>query len=818
MKNSGRYKPNTFTQLCVLLFFIVTNNLSFGSSLSNDRNLSQPPTDNLTFNTSHITPSTIFDIRILHENNKQDLRPYFSYLIANNDTTISDAINSKYWQHSNQAKFNNYVKNIWLKTTLSNPSSIPVRLLLEQGNPRIDLFEVFIYSNNQQLIESYKLGKSLPFKDRLIEHRRFLIPITINPGETLIVVFSGNAGSLDLLNSTALWDADYYFSHDKIEDLLGMFYLGAIFSLAFYNLFIFIITREKNYFYYSLFACSTFAFFLILEGWAYQYIWPENTAFNLKATSLCIGALIFSSALFSSQFLDLKKEIPYLDLVLKIGAGITVILSIISFVLPHDPIYRLLRLSITIAIPIYLTSWVAGIIISIKKQRRDAYIFTGAWSMLIIATLITIIHESVTPLFTFSTLLFLQASHLIEMILLSMALATYITRLKLQESLSKAKSDAQSKFLARMSHEIRTPMNGILGMSDLLIKEENLNSKRNMIGVIHSSAVSLEKIINDILDHSKLEAGKLLLQKDIIQIRSYVREISDVFMLDSLKKNINLSIEVTSNVPQEIIADKLRLRQVLLNIISNAFKFTEQGSILISISYHENPDKSIDNQLKFIISDTGRGIAKDDQNRLFEAFEQASNNNLRGESSTGLGLSISKDLIELMGGNIQVSSTLNVGSHFNFTIALKTNTEDISINPEVFPTFKKGQFNQINVLVAEDNLTNQIVVKTMLEKLGIPSTITNNGLEAIEQLDLNSYDLILMDCEMPLMNGFEATRAIREKEKTLGLDRIIIIALTAHTLHDELQACYDSGMDDLLLKPITLDKLNTALHKQLDAD
>ncbi|NRB43154.1 MAG: response regulator, partial [Pseudomonadales bacterium] len=634
-----------------------------------------------------------------------------------------------------------------------------------------------------------------------------------NPGEELTVLFSGNAGSLDLLNLTNISDADYYFTHDNTDDLWDMLYLGAMFSLAFYNLFIYAITREKAYFFYSLFACSTFAMFAIIKGWAYQYIWPDYELFNQKTTNLSIASLIFFSGLFSIYFLDLKTHLPKLEKWLRAMCYIILALFTLVLIFPHDPHYVLVRMITSLAIPIYLLSWVGGILISVKTKAKEAYIYTAAWSILIVATLATVIHETIIPLFNFSTFLFLQASHLFEMIMLSMALGTYITRLKVNETISTAKSEAQSKFLARMSHEIRTPMNGILGMSDLLLKETELSQQKHMLGVIHNSAVSLEKIINDILDYSKLEAGKLTLQENTVNIREYLHELADVFLLDCQSKDIDLQISASDDVPEEVVVDQLRLRQILINLIANAVKFTDQGHINVNLSCSNERTKNKSGKLLFNIIDTGRGIASEDQERLFQAFEQASNNNLGRESSTGLGLSISKDLIELMGGQISVKSTLNVGSNFEFNIDYQSSDFFKPKVPEQrLGTINDPELNKLNILVAEDNQTNKIVITSMLNKLGIQVNIVSNGQEAINEweqsLTEKPFDIVLMDCEMPILNGFEATRAIREKEKHLNLSATTIIALTAHTLHDELQACYDSGMDELLLKPITIDRLS----------
>ena len=785
----------------LVLFSITTSLTSLADSLINEPH------------SSHV------NITNLHQKPKHHLESHFEFFIDHENLTALEAINSTHWQPSSHANFNNYTKNVWLKVTLDNPSPIALRLLIEQGNPRIDFFTIYVLNNNLQLTGTTNLGRSLPFNQRVINNRRLMYPFTMIAGEEITILFHGNAGSLDLLNLTYLWDADYYFTHDKTNDLWSMLYLGAIFALSLYNLFIYVISREKNYLYYSLFAYSACAMYTIIEGWGYQYLWPTQPLLNQKLTYLSIAATIFFSAIFNMHFLSLKTHYPRIERSLRAMCFIVLVLTALVMALPHDPDYILIRTITGAAIPIYILSWLGGVFVSLKTRSKDAYIYTAAWSILIVATLTTIIHETITPLFHITTFLFLQTSHLIEMILLSMALGSYITRLKVNETLSKTKSEAQSKFLARMSHEIRTPMNGILGMSDLLLKEEKVSHQKNMLGVIHSSAVSLEKIINDILDYSKLEAGKLTLQSNVVELESYLHDIAGIFQLDCQRKNIDLQIRIDENTPNEIVIDGLRLRQILINLIANAVKFTDQGHIKVHL-YSQKEEGASVGKLQFSISDTGRGIAEEDQERLFLAFEQASNNNLGRESSTGLGLAISKDLIELMEGDISVQSTLNVGSSFEFNVHYQTIDTLQALEEESPDSSDTLDLSKLHVLVAEDNFTNQIVICSMLKKLNITMKIVNNGQEALdeweESLNASPYDIILMDCEMPMLNGFEATRAIRERENNKSIASTTIIALTAHTLHNELQACYDSGMNDLLLKPITLDRLALTLNKHLN--
>ena len=734
---------------------------------------------------------------------------------ANSAIEVADQLRrSSDWQKvntENYQDFDNFENHIWLKASILNPSKFPQELLFVQNNARIGRFDVYLFANNE-LLEHITLGKNYPFNARIFNHRRFLIPIAIAAETELDIIISGTeSGSLDLAKLSSLWQQSAFFQQSQFDDMWDMFYLGSVFALAFYNIFIFVISRERAYLFYSLFVCSTFTMFLHIEGWAFQYIWPNFPSINAKATDLSISLMVAFNSIFSKQFLNLKANTSNIYTWLKWIVYAVACLTVFLLLLPHDPTYTLVRIVGALAIPINLLALFAAIYISIKSKSNEAIIYTAAWSILIVALFLTLIHEMVIPIFSFSPYKFLQAAHLIEIILLSMALGTYITRLRIKENTMQAKSEAQSRFLARMSHEIRTPMNGIIGISDLLLKDHSMQKHMPMLETIHNSALSLEKIMNDILDYSKLEAGKLTIKQKHFDLRKLIDDIKELFVLECNQKAITLTVSISPDIPTTIYQDQLRLRQILTNLISNAVKFTEAGQIDIHVIIKQD-------NLLFTVSDTGKGINAEDQLRLFQPFEQASNNNLNTQASTGLGLSICRELIELMQGSIELESQINFGTRISFSLPYCRDNAAAKT-----PNFETKQatlanLQQLHILVVEDNSTNSFVIEQMLKKLHINAQYCQNGLDAVNTVEHteDNFHVILMDCEMPIMDGFEATRAIRNIEQERQQKASHIIALTAHTLHEQLKACFDSGMDELLLKPLTLKKLEICLKNQLD--
>lgn len=380
---------------------------------------------------------------------------------------------------------------------------------------------------------------------------------------------------------------------------------------------------------------------------------------------------------------------------------------------------------------------------------------------------------------------------------------------------------AKSEFLANMSHELRTPMNGVIAMAGLLSSTVLTGEQRNYVGVIRKSGKQLMSIINDILDYSKIEARRMGLEEVPFNLALIMDELTPILQAGADEKGLSLCCRIESDVPAIIRGDPARLRQVLLNLANNAVKFTEQGSIMIRVSVESLEEQHL--TLRFTVNDTGIGIASDKLTLIFEPFTQADSSTTRRFGGTGLGLSISRQLVELMGGRLDVSSREGEGSIFSFTArfvrvpAEETgllSQEQINelIRQSVSYSEQRGKFK---ILVVEDNLINQKVAGALLEKAGFRYTLVESGYQALQSLENEPFDLVLMDCQMPGLDGYETTLLIRSANVAVIRNDMPIIAMTANAMEGDREKCLEAGMDDYIPKPIELSQLVPLLEKWL---
>lgn len=389
-------------------------------------------------------------------------------------------------------------------------------------------------------------------------------------------------------------------------------------------------------------------------------------------------------------------------------------------------------------------------------------------------------------------------------------LEDYIQKLEVaSEELAKS-GKAKSEFLATMSHEIRTPMNAILGMTHLLKQDSPRRDQVEPINILDFSGKTLLSLIDDILDFSKIEAGKIEFESIEFELDKLVNVIMESFRATAKNKGIKLQAKVDQNVPNLLVGDPARLTQILNNLVSNALKFTEEGAVKLSVKELEDKDDLL--RLQFSISDTGIGIEKERVNKIFDSFTQASHTTKRIFGGTGLGLTISKQLVKLQGGDISVQSELKKGSTFFVELEFKKGVEEEAKLQLVKESGDSNSLSGLRILLAEDNLVNQKVMIRFLERWDAQMEVVDNGFEAVEALKRGSFDVILMDLQMPEMDGYEATEVIRKLDDPYKR-KIPIIALTAAALREVREKVYAAGMNAFITKPFNPSELKQKLSE-----
>ena len=386
----------------------------------------------------------------------------------------------------------------------------------------------------------------------------------------------------------------------------------------------------------------------------------------------------------------------------------------------------------------------------------------------------------------------------------------------LRRAKEAAEESARAKgiFLATMSHELRTPMNGVLGCTQLLKDSSLTDQQRELTETMHRSAEALLTLVNDILDFSKIEAGKMTLEVADVDLRALIGDVTTLVAESAAQKGLAVSAKIDSDVPKVFRGDPIRLRQILFNLVGNAIKFTEQGGVTVAVSLKPQLQNSSDVVvLQWSVQDTGIGLTPDQQAQLFKAYAQADTSIARRFGGTGLGLMICRQLVELMGGTITVDSVIGQGSTFAYTTNLLPAIHRDADRPSLTMDQRSSgeQVRPLRVLVADDNKINQVVACKFLQKLGCQVEVARTGREAVEAVGRTAYDVVFMDCEMPEMDGYEATREIRRSEESMST-RLPIIALTGHVSAEEMQKCLQAGMDRVVTKPVTLTVLRAHLQ------
>lgn len=643
-----------------------------------------------------------------------------------------------------------------------------------------------------------------------------------NTPVTHILVGLQNPSSIKLFRQINFVEATDWHETETDGRLIVTLIVGVLLAMLIYNIALAAALRFDFHLHYCLFVFSVVLYNVTAYGLVSHFL-PGflSVGTQMNITILALGLNGLSGLYFLCSFLEKDILGPRWNAAAR-GLGIAFLATSVLYVSARgwhaDTIDLIFNFMSMLGILFILSTLVRAL----SRKSRAAVFYAVGWGLPIAGVMLRILRGfdiiPHSPLVEYG----MSIGMALETVILSIGIADRISQIrrerdkvKLANEKARAASQAKSDFLARMSHEIRTPLNAVIGLSDLMTTTPLDTKQQGYIKNIRLSGDILLNLLNDILDFSKIEADKVTIEKLPFSVQGLIDKVHAVIGPKAEEKSLVLRFEGHKNLPEQVIGDPTRLAQILINLANNAVKFTDAGSIIITFEADRNKDGQL--MLTCRVTDTGVGMSADQVGRLFQSFTQADETITRRYGGTGLGLAISKQLVELMGGTIGVESAPGEGSCFHFRLPLTLVTQTISAPDEMpeqaakenvldYPLLK-GK----HVLVAEDNEINQLLACRILEHAGATVEIVYDGQQAVERAKSGGHDLILMDIQMPIMNGLEATRAIRTHGVTIP-----IIAMTANAAMEDRATCLAAGMNDHVSKPFQPDDLYKALNRCLD--
>lgn len=709
-------------------------------------------------------------------------------------------------------------REYWLKFDLVNNSDSDLDLFFETGRPITD--QVVLYEVINGKVQSEQVnGDMIPFVSRPFPDRKLIFPISLKKGE-LKSFYTQYQSDGEVINlPLKIHDVASLTSQSSFEQLIfGVFY-GILCLAGFIYLFFFFGIKERSFILYCAYVLSIALLHSSLDGYFFQFVSQVPGPFSDRSILIFAALSTLALARYNQVYIQVSKFSKVLNNIFKVLIGLTLfifigIIFLDQFRFIYYPLINLVGLVLLVVVIISLirSYW--------SEYRVDAFYVFGI-GFLTLGFIIFILNNFSVIENSFLTANASKIGTGLEIIFLSLSMANRISILKSEKekmqslALQRAQesNEIKSYFLSNMSHELRTPLNAILGLSQSIL-DETVDSKiKNNIEVIKYSSINLLNSINDILDYSKIEKGELRLNEVDFEFSKIINSLKLKASQQAKDKNLDLVIEEMNPLNQKLIGDPGRLEQIIGNVLQNSLKFTSKGFVKLKLNSLESNKGKV--SLKIEISDSGVGIKKEKLDRIFDSFTQEQIDDKRKFGGFGLGLCIVKSLVELHQGNVLIESTEGVGTKVTIELELRKSKQTQSTNQLVLEN-ETAILKEKHFLVVEDNRVNQLVMKSILKKFeGVSFDFADNGLEGLKALENQKYDLILMDLQMPEMDGYEASEEIRKGNAGINSSEIPIIAVTADNTEKARLRVKAVGMDDYISKPIESDKLKLSILNAL---
>lgn len=742
---------------------------------------------------------------------------------ASIDDIASPAVQGSFRLHDKPVLNAGYSRSVfWLRLDLEyrpEQAQGDRNWLLELAYPPLDHLELYLPDEDGSFALAQRTGDALPFDSRQIRQNNYLFELNLEPGQAKRVYLRlESQGSIQA--PLTLWAPNAYLEQQPGRIyVLGIIY-GVLLVMLVYNLFIFVSVRDTSYLYYILYIASFGLYQVSVNGAGIEYFWPDSPWWANAATPFLIGAAALFGCQFARSFLHTAEHSPWVDrlLLLLMVCGVVVMLLALSV-----SYATALRLATYLALLFTVVIFAAGILAWLRGMRVARY-FIFAWSAFLAGGIVnTLMVLGYLPN-VFLTMYASQIGSALEVGLLSLALADRINAMKEErtrilqeagrklEALNQELADSnrfKDEFLATVTHELRTPMNGVIGSLELMQTVKMDVELEQYQKTAAASARDMMRMVNDILALTELQAGKLYPRHEAFSLRGLFDGLRAHYAPRAEDKGLRFTLELEDSLPDILEGDAAKLAQALGYLLDNAIKFTNEGGVTLQVGRTGNPGNNL--PLSVVVSDTGIGFAQSEGD-LYQRFHQLDGSMTRKYGGLGIGLAICRQLVDLLGGSLSHESQPGVGSRFRLNVPLTLPEQQPAPalrSQRLSSGVALRQAQQCTVLIVEDNAINQLVTRGMLLKLGYRVRTADNGAEALELLRGETVDAVLLDCQMPVMDGFATCRAIRALP---GCAELPVLAITAHSHSGDRERCLAAGMSDYLAKPVKFEELRVLLH------